>query len=317
MRSGRGSALTRSFHRFHEIAQALGEHRLLLLFAFDQRALIRHSGGDVRPVAELAPVLEWEVEQASPASGGELDRDLVDPVEGFAARQAVEHGADARADQAFEIGQILRRDDRLHHLALHVVLGRVHGDEHRQAELARPVEQGYAAERGIGREHPVIHFDRDDVLVLGDRPIGAERARLAIVDRGLAPEPPEIGLPHVLLVEFWIADVDLIEGRRQGEGGERGGVGGAARETVRDHGHWLASSGRPLASRLALRGLGVHAQIWGLCGGNRAAGRGAQPGREFWPKQIQAKPNISKQKCFFMLVHAWICLVEMSFFKGL
>jgi len=35
--------------------------------------------------------------------------------------------------------------------------------------------------------------------------------------RRLAPEPPEIGLPDVLLVELRIADVDLVERRCFGE----------------------------------------------------------------------------------------------------
>ena len=45
----------------------------------------------------------------------------------------------------------------------------------------------------------MVHFERDDVLMLGHRPIGPERAFLAVVDRRLAPQPAEIGLPDILL----------------------------------------------------------------------------------------------------------------------
>ncbi len=204
--------------QIHEIAEALAKDPFALLFAFDHPALIRNGGRDVRPVAELPPVLEREVEQRRQHLAGELDRHLVHPVEGFAARQAVEQVANARADQAFEIGEILRRDDRLHHLALHVMLGRVHGDEHRQFDVERAVAQGYAAERRTGREPPMVYFERNDVLVLGDRPIRPERACRAIVDRRLAPQPAEIGLPHVVLIEFGVADVELVERHGLGEG---------------------------------------------------------------------------------------------------
>ena len=229
--------------QIHEIAEALAKDRLALLLAFDQPALTGDGGRDVRPVAQLAPVLEREVEQRRQHLAGELDRDLVDPVEGFAARQAVEHGADAPADQALEIGEVVRRDDRLHHLSLNVMLGRVHGDEHRQLELGRPVAQGNAAERRAGRELPVVHLDGDDVLVLGHRPERAERAFLAIVHRRLAPQAAEIGLPHVVLIEAGIADVDLVERHCLGERRMIDCVGNGGGETFRDHAHVQAPPG--------------------------------------------------------------------------
>ena len=203
--------------QFHEIAEALGEYGLFLLLAFDEAALIGYGGRDVRPVAELAPVLEREVEQGRQHLAGELDRDLVHPVEGFAARQAIERVAHTRADQALEIGQIVGRDDRLHHLALHVMFRRVHGDEHGQFESGRPIAQGDAADRRAGREPPMVHFERDDVLVPGHRPKGSDRTFLAVMNRRLAPQPAEIGLPDILLIQSRIADVDLIERHGLGE----------------------------------------------------------------------------------------------------
>jgi hypothetical protein len=63
----------------------------------------------------------------------------------------------------------------------------------------------------------VVDLDGDDVLVLGHRPEWPDRAFFAVMHRRLAPEPPEIGLPDVLLVELRIADVDLVERRCFGE----------------------------------------------------------------------------------------------------
>ena len=203
--------------QIHEIAEALAKDRLLLLLAFDKPAHIRDRGRDVRPVAELPPVLEREVEQGRQHLAGELDRDLIHPVEGLAARQAVERVAHAGTDQALEIGEVLGRDDRLHHLALNVMFRRVHGDEHRQFEVAGALAQRNAAEGRTGREPPMVHFERDDVLVLGHRPIRPKRACPAIVDRRLAPQPAEIGLPDVLLIQSRIADVELIERHGLGE----------------------------------------------------------------------------------------------------
>ena len=74
----------------HEIAEALAEDLLALLLAFDEPARIGNGGRDVRPVAQLAPVLERKVEQRRQHLRGEFDRDPVHPVEGLAARQAVQ-----------------------------------------------------------------------------------------------------------------------------------------------------------------------------------------------------------------------------------
>ena len=48
--------------QIHEITEALAKDRLLLLLAFDQPANTRDRGRHVRPVAELPPVFEREVE---------------------------------------------------------------------------------------------------------------------------------------------------------------------------------------------------------------------------------------------------------------
>ncbi len=120
--------------------------------------------------AEHPPVFERKVEQSRQHLAGQLDRDLVDEVEGLAARQLVERVAHAAADQP-STGEVLGRDDRLHHLALRVVHRRIHGDEHRQLKLAKAVAEHDAAQGRTRREPPVVRFEGDDVLVFGDRPM--------------------------------------------------------------------------------------------------------------------------------------------------
>ena len=69
----------------------------------------------------------------------------------------VEERRGARADQALEALEIVRPDDRLHRLALQVVLGRVHRDEHRQLEVFVLVDDGDAA---LGGEDAVAWCPR-------------------------------------------------------------------------------------------------------------------------------------------------------------
>ena len=50
-----------------------------------------------------------------------------------------------------------------------------------------------------------------DVVVAGDRPIGAVAALGAVVDGGLAPQTRKQRPPGVLLVDGRVADVDRVE----------------------------------------------------------------------------------------------------------
>ncbi len=63
----------------------------------------------------------------------------------------------------------------------------------------------------------MIDLEGDNVLVLGQRPEWAERAFPAVMHGRLPPQAAKIRLPHVLLIELGIADIDLIEGHRFGE----------------------------------------------------------------------------------------------------
>jgi len=49
--------------QIHEIPEALAEDLLALLLGFDEAARMGNRGRDVRPVAQLASILEREVEQ--------------------------------------------------------------------------------------------------------------------------------------------------------------------------------------------------------------------------------------------------------------
>jgi hypothetical protein len=138
----------------------------------------------------------------------QFDRHAIDPVECFAARQAIERLADSTPDEAFEGGEIARRDDGLDHLASVGVPGSIHRDETGNFEFGRLVAQHDAARRG---ESLVIDFGHNNVLVSGHRPKRTYRTLLAVMFRRIAPQATEVRLPDVLLIQLGIADVDLIE----------------------------------------------------------------------------------------------------------
>ena len=89
----------------------------------------RAGGGHVGPVRELASIIERKVEQLCEHPRGEFDRDPIHPVESFGYGQVVENFGDSLADQRFEQQEVTRRNDRLRHLALVIVLRRIEGDE--------------------------------------------------------------------------------------------------------------------------------------------------------------------------------------------
>ena len=95
--------------------------------------------------------------------------------------------------------------------------GRVHGDEHRQLEVAGRSRKVMPPSVELDENVSMVDLEGDDVLVPGHRPEGPERTFLAIVDRRLAPQAAKIRLPDVLLIELGIADVDLVERHRFGE----------------------------------------------------------------------------------------------------
>ena len=194
-----------------EVGEALGELLFALLLVLDQAARHREGGRAVRPVGELAAVLEGEVEQRRQHLHRQLDGDAVHPIEGLAARQPVQDAADALADDAFQLRQVVRRDDGLHRLALLVVPRRVHRDEHRQLELGRAVADGDAAVGRVRGQRLVRQLRLHDVVVLGYGPVRAEQAFRCPVDRVLLPQAAEVGHPDVVPVERGIAHVQLVE----------------------------------------------------------------------------------------------------------
>ena len=86
---------------FEKIFQAF-QHDLLALFLAVDHAHARDGGGDVRPVGQLAALLEGEVEQGRQHLRGQFDGDAIDPVEGLADRQALEDLHRALPDQRLE-----------------------------------------------------------------------------------------------------------------------------------------------------------------------------------------------------------------------
>src|SRR3954447_4809486 len=106
----------------------------------------------------------------------------------------------------------------------------------------------------------MINLDLHDVLVFRHRPIGAVGACRAVMNRVLAPQPGEIRLPDIVLVEMRVADVDRVE--RQALG-----IGNARR---------IERCGHRFSSRLSVSGLsvsGLYLFSVGLPAGGRQARR--------------------------------------------
>jgi hypothetical protein len=164
-------------------------------------------GGDhVGPMREQPAVLQRKVEEGCEHVGGQFDRDQVHPVECFIAWQAVEYLDGALADQTLPVVEVRRRYDRAHRLALRVVFGRIHRDEHRQLLFiaGREVHQCDALLR---RKNTVAGIHLHDVPVAGHRPVAVDagyRAARAVngilaaktledVARRIVDEPLRIG----------------------------------------------------------------------------------------------------------------------------
>jgi hypothetical protein len=85
----------------------------------DQRVSLRRSShGKSNNVASICVVSSIEI--------------LSTQLNTLAARHFIEQLAGAFADDRLKIREVVRRDDRRDRLALHVMLGRIHRDEHRQ-----------------------------------------------------------------------------------------------------------------------------------------------------------------------------------------
>ena len=143
---GRGlfSPLVPQVHKIFEAA----EHLLLPFLVGGHHALgAGQRGGHVRPPGQLAPLCEGEVEQGGEHACGQLDGDLLDPVEGLADGQAVQHVDGALADDRGKLAQGLGAHGGADGAALDVVLGPVHGDKHGQLKVVQLVADG---NRGLG-----------------------------------------------------------------------------------------------------------------------------------------------------------------------
>ena len=94
---------------------------------------------DVGPVGQEVAVFEREVEKRCEHLGGQLFRDMLDPVDLFTDWQCIQNGADALAYQGFDVAELRRRDCGLDRLALDVMDWRILRDEHRGIKIVRGV----------------------------------------------------------------------------------------------------------------------------------------------------------------------------------
>ena len=132
------------------------------------------SPGPERRVHQVGPdlvVLGRDPHEAADHAGDRRLGDVGDQVAGLAALERLEHVGDDRADLLLVGGDPLRREAGLEQSLDPVVLGRVHADEHRAAELDREagVDRGDATElRRVGLP---VAADRMDVFGRGHRPV--------------------------------------------------------------------------------------------------------------------------------------------------
>ena len=97
---------------------------------------------------------------------------------GSVARQAVEHGLGALPDRRLHVGEVGRRHDRRHRLALRGVARRVHADEVGQFLALGLVGDLDAAQLRRRRIGAGVELDLHDVGVARHRPVGSVGAVL-------------------------------------------------------------------------------------------------------------------------------------------
>ena len=97
---------------------------------------------------------------------------------------------------------------RLNGLALHVMARRVHGDEQLERQVLVQIGQ---YDRRLGRKIDVIGVDGHDVVIAGDRPVGAKGALCDTSARALprACGPAASPKPHVAPPDLDVGQVDI------------------------------------------------------------------------------------------------------------
>jgi len=130
-----------------------------------------------------------------------------------AERQGVQQLSGPLADDRLQLHQTGRADDRLDRLSLHIVLGRIHGDEHRQHEVWLGIANGDAAQMRVTGEGLMVGVHRNDVVEPGDRPVGAPFAVGGVVDRVFLAQALE-HRPEAIVPETGrITGIQLVQGR--------------------------------------------------------------------------------------------------------
>ena len=129
-----------------------------------------------------------KIKQGGQHLGGQLNRHPIDPIKGLADRQTVQDRADPLTDEHLKILQPPRRNRRRRRPPLHIMLGRVHGDEVQGRKALRIVANDNVAVR---RKDLMVGVHRHNVMEPGNRPKGPKLALRRIVDRGLLAQPLE------------------------------------------------------------------------------------------------------------------------------
>ena len=192
---------------------------LLRILLAGEEAGVLARGRHIGPARQLAAVFPRKIEQGRERHRRQLDGHLVHPVELFVQRQIVQDLRRAFADHRLQILQIHRRHRRVHRLALHVMLGRVHRDEHGKLKVFLRVRDG---DGGFGRERFVVGVHRHDVVVLGHRPVRPELMLGGVVHRVFFAQALEIRPHRIGAEKLRIGGTDL--GERHGIGALAGGL---------------------------------------------------------------------------------------------
>ena len=180
-----------------------------------------------------------EIQQRGQHATRQLLRYRRHPIEGLVQRQTVEHFTGALTDEPLHFLQILRCHHTLDRTALHIVLGRVHRNEHLHGHPFREVAQH---DERLGGKQLVMLVHEQNVLVARYRPERAKGAIFLVMHRCLVTQPLEIGAPLILPVQEGVAGVDVLERQRVDIGNGRfhevnGGTPRADNLLLRPHQH--------------------------------------------------------------------------------
>ena len=154
----------------HEIFDTFHQFGAALVFALNNTGFWTGSC-HIRPAGQLAAIVKREIEQSGQHHGGQLNRYRIDPVKFFIDRHGVQQVLRALANECRHFRQAHGRNNRCHGFALHIMLGLIHGNKHRQFKISRRIGQNNGR---LGRKTLMVCIDRHNILIAGHRPIWAD-----------------------------------------------------------------------------------------------------------------------------------------------